>query len=110
MIGEHSRIIEKDQLTCDHSYNWQSKWFHECLNEKGALGTLLVWWFDRIINWTVVACLKFPDTLIMATKVDSGSAYILGYQGKLEYSFHCSQENFTIMPICLTIDCLSNGE
>ena len=75
-IDEHGRIIDKDRLTHDQSYEWTQGL---SVNSRVDKSTLLQCRFghclNRLINWTVAARKKFPGCPILAQKIDYKSAY-----------------------------------
>ena len=75
-IDEFGRIMERDRLTHNQSYKWGSG---TSVNSRVDKGPLLPCMFGaclkRLINWTVAARRKYPDTRILASKIDYKSAY-----------------------------------
>ena len=70
------KIILKDRLTHDQSYEWKEGLSVNSRVEKSALlqcrfGHCL----NRLINWTVAARKKYPACPILAQKIDYKSAY-----------------------------------
>ena len=68
-IDENGKIVEKDRLTHDQSFVWESG---TSVNSRVEKENLLPCRFgqclDRLVNWTVAARKKFPNQRIVATK------------------------------------------
>eukprot|EP00985_Skeletonema_marinoi_P002393 scaffold1000_cov66-Skeletonema_marinoi.AAC.3 len=75
-IDQFGKIIEKDRLTHDQSFEWPNG---ESVNSRVDKSKLLPCRYGacmrRIINWAVAARNKFPTSPIVASKIDYKSAY-----------------------------------
>ena len=75
-INETGRIVDKDRLTHDQSYDWS---VGSSVNSRVDKTQLLPCMFGacikRLANWAVAARKEFPNRRILATKVDYKSAY-----------------------------------
>ena len=75
-IDEVGKIIEKDRLTHDQSYEWERG---RSVNLRVIKEKLLPCMFGkclcRLINWAVAARRIFPGVPIVTSKIDYKSAY-----------------------------------
>ena len=76
IIDEHGRIMLKDCLTHDQSFEWSSG---TSVNSRVITEELLPCMFGscirRIVNWAVTACCLFPNLPILASRIDFKSAF-----------------------------------
>ena len=75
-INERGKIIPKNRMTHDQSWAWQSG---TSVNSRVDKEQLMPCYFGqamkRIINWAVAARKKYPNTRILATKLDIKAAF-----------------------------------
>ena len=75
-INEYGRIVPKDRLTHNQSFEWLSGTF---VNSWVITEELLPCMFGscirRIVNLAVTACCLYPNFLILASKIDYKSTF-----------------------------------
>ena len=105
-INEHGRIIGKDRLTHDQSYKWGSS---TSVNSRILKDELLLCKFGacikRLVNWAVAARQQFPNSQILASKIDYKSAYRRMHLAASTATQTCTQlpnEDLAIMALRLT--------
>jgi len=105
-IDEFGRIVGKDRLTHDQSYKWGSG---TSANSRIQKESLLPCKFGacikRLVNWTVAAREKYPNSRILATKIDYKSAYRrmhLSAETAVQTCTQLKEEELAIMSLRLT--------
>ena len=105
-IDEHGRIIDKERLTHDQSYEWGSR---RSVNNRVNLSDFLPCMFGkallRMVNWAIAARLKYPKQKIYATKIDFKSAFRrchLNAKTALQTCTHLPSENLSIVSLRLS--------
>ncbi len=73
-INKHGRILEKDCLTHNQSYKWQSGPSVNSRTEE-LLPCMFGACIKRIVDWAISARQKFPKSPILASKFDFKSAF-----------------------------------
>jgi hypothetical protein len=75
-INERGEIIPKNQITHDQSWAWQSG---TSVNSRVDKEQLMLCYFGhtmkRIINWVIATRKKYPNTRILATKLNIKAAF-----------------------------------
>ena len=75
-INEHGRIVPKDRLTHNQSFEWSSG---TSVDSRVIREELIPCMFGscirRIVNWAVTARRLFPNIPILASKIDFKSAF-----------------------------------
>ena len=75
-INDLGQIIEKEQLTHDQSFEWNSG---HSVNNRVNLEDFMSCMFGkallRMVNWAIAARRKYPNQKIFATKIDFKSAF-----------------------------------
>ena len=75
-INEHGRIVSKDRLTQDQSFEWLSG---TSVNIRVITEELLPCMFGScirwIVNWAVTTRRLFPNIIILASKINFKSAF-----------------------------------
>ena len=76
-IDEHGNIVQKDRLTHDQSYKWESSGtsFNSRIDKSTLQPCMFGSCLKRIANWAVATRRKHPSLKIFAQKVDIKSAY-----------------------------------
>ena len=75
-INEYGEIIPKNRMTHDQSWKWQSE---TSVNDRVIDEELMPCYFGRtlrrLLNWAAAARNKYPNTRILATKLDVKAAF-----------------------------------
>jgi len=105
-IDESGQIVEKDRLTHDQSFVWEAG---ASVNRRVDKSKLLPCRYGacmrRLINWTVAARLKFPNSPIVCSKIDYKSAYRRCHLNATTAVQTCTQlpdRNLALMALRLT--------
>jgi hypothetical protein len=103
-IDETGRVIEKDRLTHDHSYDYflNSSINSRCdldLHEPCMFGRAM----SRLIHWIVYLRGKYPNLRIFITKTDWKAAYRRGHLN-IATAIQCATqtEEFLLIPLRMT--------
>ena len=106
-IDEHGRILKKDRLTHDQSYNWVSG---KSVNRRVDKDDLLPCRFGAclkiLMRWTVAARNKFPGMKILSSKIKYKLAYRQCHLNANTEIQNCTQlpdEDLEIIALCLTL-------
>jgi len=93
-IDETGRIVEKDRLTHDQSYRWNSgSSVNSRVRKEDLPPCLFGGVIRRIINWAVAARAKFPSLPILAGKFDFRHAF-----RRLHLAPETAVQSFTQLP------------
>jgi hypothetical protein len=105
-IDEHGQIIEKDRLTHNQSFRFQSgKSVNDRVDKEKLSPCLFGAVNRRLINWTCAARHRYPNIKIKSGKTDFKSAYRrehLAATEALSSSAQIPEKNLLLIPLRLT--------
>ena len=105
-IDEFGRIIAKDRLTHDQSFDFSEKSsVNSRVIEEDVLPVRYGHCIKRIINWAVSARRKYPNVKIFASKTDFKSAYRrvhMAWRTALQSCTQLPEEEIAIVSLRLT--------
>ena len=105
-IDELGRVVPKDRLTHDQSWEWGSgKSVNGHIQRELLQECRYGFCIRRIINWAVAARRKYPGQQILASKIDYKSAYCwvtLNFATALKTATQLSDEEIAIITLRLT--------